>query len=141
MYTQARISIAVRAITFVMLVVLAVATGATAADAAHKCPNRFFKKVRVKGIGDSQANATKAYDNDLAAKIAAAQQDCTDCECEDEGETCTFMHTQSKQPRCAQQGPGWKCVGFIRPGCFCLGADEELVTATPPEHHGPAAGH
>jgi hypothetical protein len=141
MVTRERISICARAITILVLAALAAGIGASPAHAGHKCPNRFFKKVRVKGIGDSQANATTAYNNDLAAKIAVAQRDCTDCECEDEGETCTFMHTQSKAPKCVPQGPGWKCTGFIRPGCFCLGSDEELVTAAPPEHHGHAAEH
>ena len=79
--------------------------GATAsiAHAAAKCPNRFFK--RVKGFGDTQANAQTAYDNDLAAKIAAAKPDCDNLDCEDsKTETCTFLHTQSKKADCKPKG-------------------------------------
>jgi len=83
--------------------------------------------VQVKGIGDTAVNAQTAYDNDLAKKIAAAKPDCDKLECEESGdETCTFMHTQSKKAKCTPQGPGFKCVGSIRPGCFCLDPDEEL---------------
>ena len=80
---------------------------------AQKCSNRFFKKVQVKGVGDSEANAQTAYDNDLAKKIAAAKPDCDKLECEDsDTEACTFLHTQSKKANPHRQGPGFKCVGM-----------------------------
>jgi len=50
---------------------LAIAGSAATSSIAHagaKCPNRFFKKVQVKGIGDTEANAKTAYDDDLAKK-------------------------------------------------------------------------
>jgi hypothetical protein len=109
---------------------LAIAGSAATSSIAHagaKCPNRFFKKVQVKGIGDTEANAKTAYDDDLAKKIAAAKPDCDKLECEDsDSESCTFLHTQVKKPKCTPQGPGFKCVGWIRPGCFCQDPDEEL---------------
>ncbi len=109
------------------LAILITATSASVAHAGAKCPNRFFKKVQVKGIGDSQANAETAYDNDLAKKIAAAKPDCDKLDCEEsESETCTFLHTQVKKPKCTPQGPGFKCVGWMRPGCFCQEPDEEI---------------
>jgi hypothetical protein len=109
---------------------LALAGAAATVSIAHagaKCPNRFFNRVKVKGVGDTQANAQTAYDNDLAAKIAAAKKDCDNLECEDsKTETCTFVHTQSKKANCTPQGPGFKCVGSMRPGCFCQEPDEEI---------------
>jgi hypothetical protein len=106
--------------------VLAIA-GLAASASAAKCPNRFFKRVRIKGVGDTRANAQTAYDNDLAAKIAKAKPDCEKLECEEsDTEACTFLHTESKKPDCQPQGPGFKCVGSMRPGCFCLEPDEEL---------------
>jgi len=109
-----------------MLVIAIVALGASVADAGHKCPNRYFKKVPVKGVGDTEANAQKAYDEDLPKKIASAKDDCKDCECEEKTESCTFVHTQSKKAKCTPQGPGFKCVGNIRPGCFCFDEDEDF---------------
>jgi hypothetical protein len=118
---------------------LAIAGAATTASIAHagaKCPNRFFKRVQVKGVGDTQPNAQTAYDNNLAAKIAAAKPDCDNLECEEsKTEKCTFLHTQSKTADCTPQGPGFKCVGWMRPGCFCQEPDEEIkikVTAPAP---------
>jgi hypothetical protein len=110
---------------------LALAGAAAPVSIVHagaKCPNRFFKRVKIKGIGDTQANAQTAYDNDLAAKIKAAKPDCDNLECESDSktETCTFLHTQSKKADCTPAGPGFKCVGSMRPGCFCLEADEEI---------------
>jgi hypothetical protein len=102
-------------------------TIASTSHAATKCPNRFFKKVPVKGFGDSQANAQTAYDNDMAKKIAAAKPDCDKLECEDsDAEACTFLHTEKKKAVCAQQVAGWKCTGWMRPGCFCQDSDEEI---------------
>jgi hypothetical protein len=110
-----------------VLAITAAATTASVAHAGAKCPNRFFKKVQVKGVGDTQPNAEAAYAIDLAKKIAAAKPDCGKLECEEsDSETCTFLHTQVKKPKCTPQGPGLKCVGWIRPGCFCQDADEEL---------------
>ena len=106
---------------------LAIAGVASIAQAGAKCPDRFFKKVQVKGVGDTQANAQTAYDDNLAKKIANAKPDCNNCECEDsKTETCTFLHTQSKKADCSAQGPGFKCVGWMRPGCFCMESDEEI---------------
>lgn len=102
-------------------------TIASISYAAAKCPNRFFKKVPVKGFGDSQPNAQTAYDNDMAKKIAAARPDCDKLECEDsDSETCTFLATEKKKAFCTQQGAGWKCTGWMRPGCFCQEPDEEI---------------
>jgi hypothetical protein len=116
----------------ILTIVLALAlagAGATAstAHAGAKCPNRFFNRVKIKGVGDTQANAQTAYDNDLAAKIAAAKPDCNNLACEDSTtEVCTFVHTQSKKANCTPQGPGFKCTGTMRPGCFCQEPDEEI---------------
>jgi len=119
-------SFAFRAAAFAFAIAAA-ATTQSVAHAGAKCPNRFFKKVTVKGVGDTQANAQTAYDNDLAKKIAAAKPDCEKLECEEsDSEACTFLHTQVKKPKCTPQGPGFKCVGWIRPGCFCQEPDEEI---------------
>jgi hypothetical protein len=100
---------------------------ASTSYAAAKCPNRFFKKVSVKGFGDTQPNAQTAYDNDMAKKIAAAKPDCDKLECEDsDTEACTFLHTEKKKAVCTQQAAGWKCTGWMRPGCFCQEPDEEI---------------
>jgi len=113
-------------IALVLTLAGAVAT-ASIAHAAAKCPNRFFKRVEIKGFGDTQANAQTAYDNDLAAKIAAAQPDCNNLECEEsKTETCTFLHTQSKKADCKPKGAGFRCLGWMRPGCFCQEPDEEI---------------
>jgi hypothetical protein len=102
-------------------------TIASTSYAAAKCPNRFFKKVPVKGFGDTQPNAQTAYDNDMAKKIAAAKPDCDKLECEDsDTEACTFLATEKKKAACTQQGAGWKCTGWMRPGCFCQEPDEEI---------------
>jgi|SRR5215472_53666 len=117
---------AIRTVALVLAITAAATTGSVACAGA-KCPNRFFKKVQVKGVGDTQANAEAAYAIDLAKKIAAAKPDCDKLECEEsDSETCTFLHTQVKKPKCTPQGPGFKCVGWIRPGCFCQDPDEEL---------------
>jgi hypothetical protein len=64
---------------------------------------------------------------DLAKKIAAAQPDCANSECEESTtEVCSFMHTESKKPKCMAKGPGFKCVGWIRPGCFCFEPDVDV---------------
>jgi hypothetical protein len=116
----------------VALAIAAIAATASIAQAGAKCPNRFFKKIPVKGVGDTQANATTAYNNDLAAKIAAAKPDCNNNECEDSTtETCTFKYTTTKTPNCKAKEVGWKCTGSLRPGCFCLDADEDFVAASP----------
>jgi hypothetical protein len=116
----------VRTIALVLAIVAAAST-VSSTHAAAKCPNRFFKKVQVKRVGDTQANAQTAYDNDLAKKIAAAKPDCDKLECEEsDSESCTFLHTQVKKAKCTPQGPGFKCVGWIRPGCFCQDPDEEI---------------
>jgi hypothetical protein len=95
-----------------MLAIAGPAMTASTAHAGAKCPNRFFKRVQVKGVGDTEANAQTAYDNDLAAKLAKAKPDCDNLECEEsETEKCTFIHTQSKKAKCTPQGPGFKCVG------------------------------
>lgn len=117
---------ALRAIAL-MVVIAVVAMTASTAHAGAKCPNRFFKRIQVKGVGDTEANAQTAYDNDLAAKIAKAKPDCDNLECEEsDTDKCTFIHTQSKKAKCTPQGPGFKCVGHIRPGCFCQDPEEEL---------------
>jgi hypothetical protein len=122
---KARRALTLRTLALV-LAIAGLASSASIAHSAAKCPNRFFKRVRIKGVVDTLPNAQTAYDNDLAAKIANAKPDCDKLECEETGtETCTFLHTQSKKPDCQQQGPGFKCVGFMRPGCFCLEPDEE----------------
>ncbi|MDB5107476.1 MAG: hypothetical protein JWM69_417 [Candidatus Binatus sp.] len=36
------------------------------------------------------------------------------------------MHTESKKPKCMAKGSGFKCVGWIRPGCFCFEPDEDV---------------
>src|SRR5580704_17980197 len=89
---------------------------ASTSYAAAKCPNRFFKKVSVKGFGDTQPNAQTAYDNDMAKKIAAAKPDCDKLECEDsDTEACTFLHTEKKKAVCTQQAAGWKCTDGCGP--------------------------
>jgi hypothetical protein len=121
-----------RRLLLVALAIAAIAGTASIAQAGAKCPGRFFKKIQIKGVGDSEANATTAYNNDLAAKVAAAKPDCDKQECEDSTtETCTFKYTTSKKPTCKPKEVGWKCVGSFRPGCFCLDADEDFVTAAP----------
>jgi len=111
----------------VLLAIAGALASSSIAHAAAKCPNRFFKKVQVKGVGDSEANAQAAYNIDLAKKIANAKPDCEKLECEEsDSESCTFLHTEIKKAKCTPQGPGFKCVGWIRPGCFCLDPDEEV---------------
>jgi hypothetical protein len=108
------------------LAIVGAATTASIAHAGAKCPDRFFKRVEIKGFGDTAANAQLAYDDDLAKKIAAAKPDCDNCECENsKTETCTFLHTQSKKAACGPKGAGFKCSGWMRPGCFCEESDEE----------------
>jgi hypothetical protein len=113
-----------------IVLALAVAGAATTASTTHaagKCPNRFFKKVQIKGVGDTQPNAQTAYDNDMAAKIAAAKPDCNNLECEDsDTEACTFLHTEKKKADCKPKPGGFKCTGWMRPGCFCQDPDEEI---------------
>jgi hypothetical protein len=113
-----------------VVLALAVAGAATTASITHaaaKCPNRFFKKVQIKGVGDTQPNAQTAYDNDMAAKIAAAKPDCDKLECEDsDTEACTFLHTEKKKADCKPKPGGFKCTGWMRPGCFCQDPDEEI---------------
>jgi hypothetical protein len=109
------------------LAIIGAMASASIAHAGAKCPDRFFKKVQVKGVGDTQPNAQTAYDDNLAKKIAKAKPDCDNCECEEsKTEVCTFTHTQSKKADCTAQGPGFKCVGWMRPGCFCMEPDEEI---------------
>ena len=109
------------------IAILLTATTASVAHAGAKCPDRFFKKVQIRGVGDTQANAQTAYDNDMAAKIAAAKPDCDKLECEEsKTEACTFLHTESKKADCKPKPGGFKCVGWMRPGCFCQEPDEEI---------------
>lgn len=113
-----------------IVLALAVAGSITTASIAHaaaKCPNRFFKKQQIRGVGDTQPNAQAAYDNDMVAKIAAAKPDCDKLECEDSAtEACTFLHTESKKADCKPKPGGFKCTGWMRPGCFCQDPDEEI---------------
>ena len=90
-----------------VIAILVTATTASVAHAGAKCPDRFFKKVQIRGVGDTQANAQTAYDNDMAAKIAAAKPDCDKLECEEsKTEACTFLHTESKKADCKPQARG-----------------------------------
>lgn len=100
------------------------------AYAGHKCPNRYFKKIKATGVGDSEDNAKKAYMEDVGKQADKVKGDCTDCECEEEGEKCTFKYTYLKKPKCTPKAPGFKCVGFIRPGCFCMDPDEDFLTTS-----------
>jgi hypothetical protein len=109
------------------LALVGAATTASITHAAAKCPNRFFKKQQIRGVGDTQPNAQKAYDNDMAAQIAAAKPDCDKLECEDSAtEACTFLHTESKKADCKPKPGGFKCTGWMRPGCFCQDPNEEI---------------
>ncbi|HYL57805.1 MAG TPA: hypothetical protein VEU51_02965 [Candidatus Acidoferrales bacterium] len=130
-----------RLLMAVALAIAAIAVTASISQSASKCPNRFFKKIQIKGVGDTEANATTAYNNDLTAKINAAKPDCNNQECEDSTtETCTFKYATSKKPDCKPKQVGWKCTGNFRPGCFCLDADEDFVAATPAPAPAPKGG-
>src|SRR5258708_652318 len=123
---KAATRLTIRTIAFVLASVAAASTVSTA-HAAAKCPNRFFKRVQIRGVGDTQPNAQTAYDNDMAAQIAKAKPDCDKLECEDSAtEACTFLHTESKKADCKPKPGGFKCVGWMRPGCFCQDPDEEI---------------
>lgn len=120
---------------------MCVAFGATSnAHAAHKCPNRYFKKIKAVGVGDTEANAKQAYLDDVSKQSDKVKGDCNDCECEEEGEKCTYKYTYLKKPKCVPKAPGFKCTGFIRPGCFCMEADEDFLATssaeTPPAESG-----
>jgi predicted secreted Zn-dependent protease len=57
-----RISRSQMTIAFVLTIALAgISASASMTDAGAKCPNRFFKRVKVEGVGDTEANATTAY--------------------------------------------------------------------------------
>jgi len=124
-----------RRLLLIIGIVMLAAAGIMAnskAYAGHKCPNRYFKKVPAEGVGDSEANATTAYQDDCKKKADKAKDDCKDCECEETGETCTFKYTYKTKPNCKENPPGaWKCKGWIRPGCFCMDKDEDFLTISP----------
>ncbi len=115
----------------VLIVAVAASTVARNAYAGHKCPDRFFKKVKASGVGDTEANAQQAYKDDVAKQADKAKSDCTGCECDEEGEQCTFKYTYLKKPKCKASGPGFKCAGWIRPGCFCMDPDEDFLAVSP----------
>jgi hypothetical protein len=118
-------------IRMLTVMIAALALGAATSGeawAGHKCPNRFFKKIKpVVGVGDSEANAQAAYKQAVVKESDKVKDDCKDCECEDEGEKCTFKYTYKTKPKCKQGAAGWDCKGWVRPGCFCMEEDEDFI--------------
>src|SRR5260370_41720731 len=86
-----------------MLMLLSIAVVASPVRAGAKCPNRFFKKVEAKSIGETMKKAEDGYPDALAAAVNKTKNDCDNCECEEEGETCTYQHTELKKPTCHQK--------------------------------------
>lgn len=105
-----------------------VAFSASGAAAAPKCANRYFKKHKVKSTDTAEDKAKAAYTKGIPDEAAKFKSDCDNCECEDEGEVCTFLYTFKKKPSCKQNNEKtlWVCTGWIRPGCFCLDPDEGI---------------
>jgi len=125
------------------LMLMSIATSASQAHAGAKCPNRYFKKVEAKSIGETMKKAEDGYPDALAAAVNKTKNDCDNCECEEEGETCTYQHTELKKPKCFQKAGmanDFRCVGWIRPGCFCMAKDEAFITAAPAPPPGEASG-
>ena len=126
-----------RSILLTVMLAALVAAGVIThnAHAGAKCPNRYFKKVKASGVGDSEANATQAYKDDVKREADKAKGDCDNQECEETGETCTFRYTYKTKPKCKAEGPGFKCSGWMRPGCFCMEQDEDSMkeVSLPPE--------
>src|SRR5258708_34279928 len=86
-----------RTIALTLTILVGAMTGSVA-HAGAKCPDRFFKKVQIRGVGDTQANAQAAYDNDMAAGIPAAQPDSGKTENEEnKTEARTSPPTKSKK--------------------------------------------
>jgi len=114
------------------LMLLSIAMTPSDAHAGAKCPNRYFKKVEAKSIGETQKEAETAYPDALAVAANKSKNDCDNCECEEEGETCTYQHTELKKPKCHKKAEkDFRCVGWVRPGCFCMAKDEAIITEAP----------
>lgn len=109
------------------LAILAVAITGSPAHAGHKCPDRYFKKQKLTGVDPQKEDAAKkAYTDGIPGKAKEFESDCDKCECEDDGEKCTYRYKYKKNPDCK---PNKKkniieCVGWVRPGCFCEDPDE-----------------
>src|SRR5262249_23662584 len=130
---KVRLAYANRAFALV-LAAAALFLNASTVWAGPKCPNRYFRKVEAKSIGETMQKAKDGYPDALAAAVNKTKNDCDNCECEEEDETCTYQHTELKKPKCFQkagQPNDFRCVGWIRPGCFCMNKDEALITASP----------
>jgi hypothetical protein len=106
----------------------AIATAGSPAYAGHKCPDRYFKKQKLVGVGDKEDSAKTAYTDGIPGKAKEFESDCDKCECEEEGEKCTYRYKYKKTPDCKpnKKKPIFECTGWVRPGCFCEDPDEAL---------------
>lgn len=113
-----------------ILLLLSIVIATSIAHAGAKCPNRYFKKEEAKSIGETEQKARDGYPDAVAGAINKHKNDCDNCECEEDAtEVCTFQHTELKKPKChpkAGKENDWRCIGWIRPGCFCMDKDEGL---------------
>ena len=115
------------ALVSVAVAMLAIAIAGSPAYAGHKCPDRYFKKQKLVGLGEKEDAAKTAYTDGVPGKAKESESDCDKCECEDDGEKCTFRYKYKKTPECkpSKKKPGIiECVGWVRPGCFCEDPDE-----------------
>ncbi len=108
------------------LVMLAITIGGSA-QAGHKCPDRYFKRQKLVGVDpEKEDTAKKAYTDGVPGKAKEFESDCDKCECEDDGEKCTYRYKYKKTPDCKPNKKKGviECVGWVRPGCFCEDPDE-----------------
>ena len=105
----------------------AIASIGSNAHAGPMCPNRYFKKQKLVGVDpEKEDSAKKAYTDAVPAKAKEFESNCDKCECEDEGEKCTYRYKYKKTPDCRTNKKKGviECVGWVRPGCFCEDPDE-----------------
>ena len=110
----------------VVAAMIAIASIGSYAHAGHKCPDRYFKKQKLVGVDEKEDGAKKAYTDGIPGKAKEFESDCDKCDCEDDGEKCTYRYKYKKTPTCKPNKKTGviECVGWVRPGCFCEDPDE-----------------
>ena len=128
------------ALPLLAAILIMLAVGVARAD---ECPNKFDQPKDAAGVGDTKADAEKAYKAKIAEYVRDQKAECKKHKCKGKKQ-CTPIHVETPG-KCSESKdknfPGWACTGKFRGGCFCLTDAEEPGgtvpippgTATPPE--------
>ncbi len=112
------------ALPLLAAILIMLAVGVARAD---ECPNKFDQPKDAAGVGDTKADAEKAYKAKIAEYVRDQKAECKKHKCKGKKQ-CTPIHVETPG-KCSESKdknfPGWACTGKFRGGCFCLTDAEE----------------